>query len=315
MIKKHKFTILFAGVVMFLGVFTYLDFRGIKKEKEKERKKSFIEKSVSPEDIIAFNLKSEKAHFFKKKDEWQLQGEPSYRLDQKKIKDYLRAVLETEVHPISKELSEKDYDLTEISKKIFLKTKDKEFFITVSNKKAFDGSFYLKKTSDEGISYFVGDGKWGTRSQRTLVSFKQARVFYKNLNIWKVIMTSSDKNFFVKKQDRWTSPYIKNIHTENLDSFLRDLQDLKGDRVESESKKDLKRFDLKNPKSVISISGKSKGSPEHIRLIFSSAKKGKVYFASSHRKEIFSFSEHQSMKIFRKREFFTKKEEKKGEKK
>ena len=289
LIKKLPILIVFFAVV---GYAIY-EYKKSHKEGDNGDKTPLLSGELKDVEKIRLSNASLSLSIVQEKGDWFLKKPLQDFVDFSELSRWFHALQDHKLKLISEEpnIQWEEYHLKNPSVVEITFSSSNVITFSVSEKTAFDGSWFIKK---EG-RLFLGESDLGREvNERTLDSYRSKKLLHSFGH--PLTIRFQKKNHqplnFIWKNSQWTYPEDKTLPLDynHLNTFWTDLSSLKGNQITSPVTKDnLQKFNLSKPFVEISLGFEK--TEDAIFIRFSPIKEGTVYGYASKRNYILKFSE------------------------
>ena len=294
--KSFKSTLVFAIVVAVLGGVAYWEFN---KSQQEEGKKTEETKALPYWDkdqvteLRIVNEQQKELHLVRKDSKWQILAPVKDDADTSSVNSMLSSMVSDKLKKLEVEgsLNPAKYGIDEAKRFIeFLGESAKKKKVILSNKKTYDGQYYLKYGDSSDV--FLASSTWDQWVNRKVSEVRNKKLFTSNELVKKLTILDGKKQIIFEKVDsKWIIDGDKEFEVDDskVSALVTSLQNFRASEVAAEEQtvNSLKTYKLKKPQLHLRLELENGKEPVELSVSQIPKDSGDVFLYTSHRPFIY----------------------------
>lgn len=315
--RQFKSTLIFAFIVLLLGLASYWEFNKSEEDNLKKEEQSKALPLWDKDQVTEFKIVNEgkELHLVKKDSHWQITAPVQDEADSSSVNSMLSSMITDKLTKLEVEgnLDATQYGLNEAQRFFeFLSSSDKKKRIILSSKKTYDGKYYLKYGDSDEV--YLASSTWDQWLRRSVNELRNKKIFKDEEKIKKLVITQGKKALRIENVDsQWLLDGDKNFPVDDskINNLISSLENFRAADVsaEDQSQKSLKEHNLLNPEVKIVIDFEGDGPSRELFVSPLPKDLGDVYIYTNNRPFIYKTYKSIAEKWKVVKEDFKKKEE------
>jgi hypothetical protein len=265
--KKHSSTLILLGFTVLVSLYAYFfEFKKKHSDEEKKQREALIFQ-VKKESIVGLKFKSENAFELKRVgDTWRIVRPVDDLAESGLVNSFLDSLLveKSEMEISDDQIDFSIYDLKNPKYSFEVETSDQKVTSFYIGTDALESKRYLRVNQSNSV--LVGSMAWQNYATKSMKDFRSkviVRNSFDQLKKVEVENRSKGTRLFISKQDgKWAVENPKfDIDSRQVEAFITQIQNMRGQEIAFEDKKNLAIVGLSKPKVTLSLTFEGESEP------------------------------------------------------